>query len=270
MRAFLLIPVLFMGSVMKLPAQRDSSYSLSRTIPAEVNDFTVDNVGNIYLLMRNNQLKKLDANGDSLAVFNAVTRFGDLFFVDVTNPLKILLYYRDFATIVEVDRFLNILNTIDLRSQGIFQVKSIGLAYDNNIWVFDELDATLKRMGDDGTILDQTTEFRQLFDTIPDPGQITDQGGLVYLYDENRGVYVFDHYGTLKSHIAIKNWKDFTVIDKSMIGRNDQFFLKCFLGKLEILQEPVPAAYAGASKIKITPRGIYVLKKNLLEVYTRP
>jgi hypothetical protein len=255
---------------MQLKAQSDSSFSLSKTIHAEISDFTVDNSGNIYLLMRDNQLKKLDANGDSLAVFNAVTRFGDIYFIDVTNPLKILLYYRDFATIVEVDRFLNILNTIDLRSLGIFQVKAIGLAYDNNIWIFDELDAKLKRMGDDGTILDQTTDFRQLFDSVPDPTQITDQGGLVYLYDETKGVYVFDHYGTVKSHIGLKNWKDFTVIDKSMIGRNDQFFYKSFLGKLDILREPLPAAYAGVIKIKITPASIYVLKKNALEVYSRP
>jgi hypothetical protein len=266
----LLTFVFFLMTFMQLKAQSDSSFSLSKTINADISDFTVDNSGNIYLLMRDNQLKKLAANGDSLAVFNAVTRFGDIYFIDVTNPLKILLYYKDFATIVEVDRFLNILNTIDLRSLGIFQVKAIGLSYDNNIWIFDELDAKLKRMGDDGTILDQTTDFRQLFDTVPDPAQITDQGGLVYLYDESRGVYVFDHYGTAKSHIAIKNWKDFTVIDKSMIGRIDHFFYKTFLGKLDIQREPLPSAYANAIKIKITPASIYVLKKNMLEVYSRP
>jgi hypothetical protein len=266
----LLTFIFFLLICMQPKAQSDSSFSLSKTINADISDFTVDNAGNIYLLMRDNQLKKLDANGDSLAVFNAVTRFGDIYFVDVTNPLKILLYYKDFATIVEVDRFLNILNTIDLRGLGIFQVKAIGLAYDNNIWIFDELDAKLKRMGDDGTLIDQTTDFRQLFDTVPDPSQITDQGGLVYLYDESKGVYVFDHYGTVKSHLSLKNWKDFTVIDKSMIGRNDQFFFKTFLGKLDILREPLPSLYTDAIKIKIMPASIYVLKKNKLEVYSRP
>jgi hypothetical protein len=264
---FILSFLLFSGHFVQ--AQTDSAFKLSKTIQAEIVDFTVDNTGNIYLLNRDNQLKKLDANGDSLGVYNAVSRFGDISFIDVTNPLKVLLYYKDFATIVEVDRFLNILNTVDLRSLNIFQVKAICLAYDNNLWIFDELDARLKRIGDDGTLIDQTTDFRQLFDTVPDPSMITDQGGLVYLYDVAKGVYVFDHYGTLKSHVQLKDWHDFTVIDKSLVGRNDHSFLKYQLGKLDIQQEPLPVAYLNATKIKITPVAVYVLKKNTLEVYSK-
>ena len=269
MRAtFFIIAFLFSCGYHSL-AQSDSSFSLSKTIQADIIDFTVDNTGNIYLLTKNNQLKKLDNNGDSIGIYNAVSRFGDISFIDVTNPLKVLLYYKDFATIVEVDRFLNILNTIDLRSLGIFQVKAIGLAYDNNLWIYDELDARLKRIGDDGVMIDQTTDFRQLFDTVPDPSLIIDQGGLVYLYDVTKGVYVFDHYGALKSHVQLKDWRDFTVIDKSLVGRNDQFFFKYQLGKLDIQQEPMPVAYIGCTKIKVTALAIYVLKKNSMEIYSR-
>jgi hypothetical protein len=250
-------------------AQTDSAFALSKTIEADIADFTVDNVGNIYLISKSNQLKKVGPNGDSLAVYNAVTRFGDISFIDVTNPLKILIYYKDFATIVETDRFLNILNTIDLRKLGIFQAKAIGLAYDNNIWLFDELDAQLKRVADDGTLISQSTDFRQLFDFIPDPSLIIDQNELVYLYDSAKGVYAFDHYGTLKSNVPLRNWQDFTVIDKNLIGRNDKFFLKYQLGKLDIQQEALPEAYLNAQKIKVTSPAIYVLKKNVLQVYSR-
>ena len=40
------------------------------------------------------------------AVFNDVKKFGQATLIDVSNPLKVLLYYRDFATIVVLDRFL--------------------------------------------------------------------------------------------------------------------------------------------------------------------
>jgi len=266
---FLLIGFLI-TSFMSTKAQSESSFLLNKTIRADIVDFTVDNLGNIYLLSKDNQLKKLNANGDSAAVFNAVTKYGNIYFIDVTNPLKILLYYKDFSTIVAVDRFLNIINTIDLRSLNIFQVKAIGLAYDNNIWIFDELDAKLKRIGDDGSLVDQTTDFRQLFDTIPDPSSIIDQGDLVYLYDTAHGVYAFDHYGTLKNHIQLKGWLDFTVIDKNLLGRTESFFLKYRLNTLNIDQQQMTDSYRNAAKIKITPSSIYVLKKNILEVYTRP
>src|ERR1700759_3033364 len=160
-----------------------SSFVLNLTIAQDIVDFDIDNLGNIYVINGDNQLKKLGPKGDSLAVFNDVRRYGKIASIDVTNPLKILVYYRDFTTIIELDRFLNIINTIDLRTQNILQAKAVGLAYDNNVWVFDELDAKLKRIGDDGTLVDQTTDFRQLFDTLPDPASIRDREGLVYLYD---------------------------------------------------------------------------------------
>jgi hypothetical protein len=251
------------------PQDQQSIFVLSKTIPADAVDFTVDNLGNIYLLSKDNRLKKLNANGDSVAVFNDVSRYGTVWSIDATNPLKLLIFYREFTMIVELDRYLNIINTIDLRSLNILQAKAIGLAYDNNIWVYDELDTRLKRIRDDGSLADQTNDFRQLFDSVPDPSVIIDQGGLVYLYDRVRGVYAFDHYGTVKTHVFLPGWLDFNVIDKSILGRNRQKFFKYQLSTLDVQEQPIPAEYRDAIKIRITPSSIYALKKTGLEVYSR-
>lgn len=246
-----------------------TDFTLTLTISQDIADFTVDNLGNIYILNADNQLKKLSPRGDSLAVFNDVRRYGKIASIDVTNPLKILVYYREFTTVIELDRFLNIINTIDLRKQNILQAKAIGLAYDNNIWVFDELDAMLKRIGDDGSLVDQTTDFRQLFDSVPDPAVIRDQGDLVYLYDPAKGVYIFDHYGTLKTHLDLRGWQDFNVIGKNLLGHDDHRFFRYEPGTLNMLEQPIPAGYQGALQIRITPSTVYVLKKKGLEVYTK-
>jgi len=250
-------------------ADTGALFRLTRTIGPDIADFTVDNLGNIYILRKDNQLRKLSPQGDSLAVFNDVRRYGQIASIDVTNPLKILIFYREFSTIIELDRFLNNVNTIDLRKLNILQVKAIGLAYDNNVWVFDELDAILKRVADDGSLVDQTSDFRQLFDSVPDPAMIRDQAGFVYLYDPAKGVYIFDHYGTLKTHLDLRGWRDFDVIDKSLLGRDDHTFFRYQPGTLNMQEEPIPAAYAGASRIRITPSVIYVLKKTGLEIYSR-
>jgi hypothetical protein len=245
------------------------SFQLTLTLTQDIVDFDIDNLGNIYVINAGNQLKKLGPKGDSLAVFNDVRRYGKIASIDATNPLKILVYYRDFTTILELDRFLNIINSIDLRPLNILQAKAVGLAYDNNVWVFDELDARLKRIADDGTLVDQSTDFRQLFDTVPDPAVVRDRDGLVYLYDSARGVYVFDHYGTLKTHLDLAGWKDFEVIGKNLLGRDEKNFYRYQPGTLNMQEQPIPAEYEGASHIRITPTAIYVLKKNGLEVYSR-
>jgi hypothetical protein len=252
------------------PAQQTpTAFTLTLTLSQDIVDFTVDNLGNIYVLNSDNQLKKLGPKGDSLAVFNDVRRYGKITRIDVTNPLKILVYYREFTTVIELDRFLNIINTVDFRKQNILQAKAVALAYDNNIWVYDELDARLKRIGDDGSLVDQTTDFRQLFDSVPEPTTICDQGGLVYLYDPAKGVYIFDHYGTLKTHLDLRGWQDFDVIGKNILGRDDQRLYRYEPGTLNMLEEPIAAAYQGATHIHITPAILYVLKKTGLEVYSK-
>jgi hypothetical protein len=267
---------LVIAGAQRAAAQDPSSYGgtatefvRTLTITQDIVNFSVDNLGNIYVINNDNQLKKLSPRGDSLAVFNDVRRYGKIGSIDVTNPLKILVYYRDFTTIIELDRFLNIINTIDLRIHDILQAKAVGLAYDNNVWVFDELDGRLKRIGDDGTLVDQTTDFRQLFDTVPDPVSVLDRDGLVYLYDTTRGVYIFDHYGTLKTHLDFAGWKDFNVIGKNMLGRDAAKFYRYQQATLNLQEEPIPPAYLGASQINITPMIIYVLKRTGLEVYSR-
>jgi hypothetical protein len=249
--------------------QTPSSFTLTLTLSQDIVDFAVDNLGNIYVLNSDNQLKKLSPKGDSLAVFNDVRRFGKISHIDVTNPLKILVYYREFTTVIELDRFLNIVNTVDLRKQNILQAKAVALAYENNIWVYDELDAVLKRIGDDGSLVDQTTDFRQLFDSVPDPVTICDQGGLVYLYDPAKGVYIFDHYGTLKTHLDLRGWQDFDVIGKNLLGRDDQRLYRYEPGTLNMLEEPIAPAFQGATRIHVTPTILYVLKKTGLEVYSK-
>ena len=244
-------------------------FILTLKVTQDIVDFTVDNLGNIYVLNSDNQLKKISPRGDSLAVFNDVRRYGKVTTIDATNPLKILVYYREFTTIIELDRFLNLINTIDLRKQNILQAKAIGLAYENNIWVFDELDAVLTRIRDDGSVVDQTTDFRQLFDSVPDPTVIRDRGDLVYLYDPSKGVYIFDHYGTLKTHLDIRGWQDFNVIGKNLLGHDDHQFYRYEPGTLNMLEQAIPPDYQGATRIDITPTVIYVLKKTGLEVYSR-
>lgn len=250
-------------------AQPDSGFSLNLAVKGDIVDFSVDNLGNIYLINSGNGLKKVSARGDSLAVYNDVKRYGRIYSMDVTNPLKILLFYREFATIVMLDRFLNIVNTIDLRKLNIFQAKAIGLAYDNNVWVYDELEGKIKKIADDGSLVDASTDIRQFADPVPEPDIIADQSGLVYLYDSARGAYIFDYYGAFQKHIPLIGWLDFNVIEKNLLGRNQQYFFRYQLNDPEVQRRTIPPAYLPSLKIIIMPSTVYTLKQGGLEIYSQ-
>lgn len=248
-------------------ARQDSSFVLYKTIKADMADFTVDNLGNIYLISSTNQLKKLNSNGDSAGVFNDVRKYGKLYSVDVTNPLKMLLYYKNFVTIVVLDRFLNIQNTIDLRKQNIFSVKAVGQSFDNNLWIFDEQDAKLKKISEDGKVMNETVDFRLLFDSIPSPTQIFDQDRYVYLYDSAKGMYIFDYYGSLKNNLHYTGLKNVQVIGKTIFGVKGNQFFSYTMGDIQEKLFPLPAKDSEAQKMLINQTGLYILNNNELSIY---
>jgi hypothetical protein len=249
-------------------SQADTSLKLVQTIKGGYEDFTVDNLGNIFLLDSNNQLKKLSPNGDSVAIFNDVRKYGKVYSIDAGNPLKILLYYRDFGTIVVLDRLLNIRNTIDLRKQNIFQAKAICQSFDNAIWVYDEGEATLKRIGDDGNIVDQTGDFRLQLDEAPSPTFIEDHDRLVYLYDSSKGLLVFDYFGTLKNKLAFTGWQDFQLAGKYVVGRKGVLLERYQLSTLLVEEKTLPGILKNTAKIRIAIDRLYCLRNGSLYIYS--
>ncbi|HET6723965.1 MAG TPA: hypothetical protein VFH07_14495, partial [Chitinophagaceae bacterium] len=187
-------------------AQSDSSFVPFVKIKGDIMAFAADNFDNIYLLNSSDQIKKINGNGDSVAVFNNVRRYGKVAQIDVSNPLRVLLYYKDFSTVVVLDRLLSIRTTIDFRKQDIFQVQAVCLSYDNQIWLYDEFEHKLKKIDENGKLLFATSDFRQLFGEAFSFTSISDQDGFLYLYDKNKGVYVFDYYGALKNIFSLTGY----------------------------------------------------------------
>ena len=267
MKKFFFI-LLFFAFTAACYAQDDKAIKLIQTIKGGYADFTVDNLGNIFLLDSNNQLKKLSPGGDSIAIFNDVRKYGKVYSIDAGNPLKILLYYRDFGIIVVLDRLLNVRTTIDLRKQNIFQAKAICQSYDNAIWVYDEGEAKLKHIGDDGNIIDQSGDFRLQLDEAPSPTFIEDHDRLVYLYDSSKGLLVFDYFGTLKNKLAFTGWQDFQLAGKYMVGRKGVLLERYQLSTLLIEEKMLPGILKNTDKIRIAIDRLFCLRNGSLFIYS--
>lgn len=266
MRKILIVPIFFLLQL-SVTAQTNSSFQLAKTIKGDIVAFTVDNLDNIYLLSSTNQVKKLNADGDSIAVFNDVKKFGQATLIDVSNPLKVLLFYKDFATIVVLDRLLNIRNMIDLRKHNILQVRAIGQSYDNKIWLYDELENKLKKIDEDGALLQETPDFRQLFGSAPLPQKIFDQDQFVYLYDSARSVFVFDYYGALKNKILISRWQNFKVAGKYIFGSAANMLYRYDIKTFRVDEWNMPEQLSGAKAFNFTASRLYALRKDSIDIY---
>jgi hypothetical protein len=164
--------------------------------------------------------------------------------LDVSNPLRPLLFYKDFSTVVLLDRFLANRATIELRRYQIFQPGAAGLSYDNNIWIFDEYDNKLKKIDEAGNLLSETTDFRTIFAETVRPQKIISDNGLVYLADSVNGVFVFDNYGSFKKKLAVKNWQNITVRENYLIQTQKNAIVVFNTATYVDAKKPVPSSFA--------------------------
>lgn len=247
-------------------AQADS-FRLERIIPGMFNFMDVDVLNNVYMVTAGNQLKKINGKGDSVAVFNDVKKYGNPSLIDVTNPLKVLLYYKNYSTVVILDRLLSQRNSINFRQQNIFSVKAIATSYDNNIWLFDEQDMNLKKINEEGAMLQESTDWRQLMNEVPSPTSIIDHNQFVYLYDPQKGFYIFDYYGTFKNNLPFLHWENVSVQANRLAGFYNNQYFSYELQTLNLKTYNLPRSFKDYTGIKAMNGKIYLLKKDGIEIY---
>ena len=94
----------------------------------------VDEFESYYYLNQNTLYKKTSKDLYSYAN----TQLGNITSVDITNPLKIIIFYRDFNTVLFLDNRLNELaDYLNLTSENFTKnVTFSGLSSNNNLWLF--------------------------------------------------------------------------------------------------------------------------------------
>lgn len=250
----------------------DTSYMpgfhLSKTIPGIFSLMEVDILNNIFVVTATGQLKKINLDGDSIAVYNDIKKYGNPSLIDVSNPLKILVYYKNFSTAVILDRFLAQRNIINFRKENLLSVQAVSTSYDNNLWIFDGQEFKLKKIDEYGKLISESNDLRQFISDVPLPESIFDNGLYVYLYDPQKGIYIFDYYGTLKKQLPYLGWQNANVWNGSIYGfSNNGRTLNTYEEKTAILRSyNIPANIAGDA-IKFVNGKLVVLKKDRIEIY---
>jgi hypothetical protein len=271
--AFIVLTTFFCHQGIAQILQNDSFISqqkfiFEQTITGSFSNFNVDAIGNIYLITPTDQLKKIKSDGTLVAVYNDVKRFGKISAIDVQNPLKLLIYYKNYSAIVMLDKLLNFRNQIELKPLQFFDVNAAATTYDNNIWIYDEQNFKIKKLDDKGLLLLEFADLRTLFDIAPSAKKIIDEDNQLYLIDQEQGVFIFDYYGAFSRLIPIKDLRDITVEKKCLIGFRDKIMEVVQLKNLTSTKYTVPDLAEKIKSLKFINNKLYILTQNGLNIYS--
>jgi hypothetical protein len=177
------------------------------------NQVRVDNLGNIYVI-HHHEIVKYNSLGILQKKFS-VKRYGNIDFVDVSNPLKILVYYKDFQQILFLDDLLTpSSDIISIETLGYEQASLICSSTNNSFWLYDKQNNALLRFDHDLKTVVKTGNLKQLLDINITPSYMKEHANYLYLNCPKEGILVFDIYGTFYKTIPIKNLKEFDLINE--------------------------------------------------------
>lgn len=186
------------------------------TLPVKCRDFTTDKLQNVYLIDDNNRVYKFGPGGTEQFHYNNNTR-GRLSYIDPTDPFNLLLFYPELQAVAMLDRTMNETALLELFTAGVINATAIGLAIDNNIWVYDQAAFRLLKVGPGGKVLLRSDNLSALLQSPPQATQLLANNNLIYLNCPGQGVYVFDNFGQFHQRLPFPNVESLQILDGKLL-----------------------------------------------------
>lgn len=239
---------------------------LIKSIPTDhARSISTDDLGNVYLVRQDNALIRYNSEGDSTGNFRSIQN-GDLQWVDATNPLRVLLYYPSFSKLLLLDRMLTVKNELDLKKLSIFNAPAVGMSADGRIWVYDFVNARLKKIDDQLNVINTSNDMRQESQTVPRPTALLERDTRVFLCDPLNGIYTFDRFASYLNTLEIKGVKQLQAFGSQLIYRDKDSLRAYDLKTLSLRTIPLPAQ-SDFITARIERNRLYLLFTDRLELY---
>lgn len=263
LKLFTLLIILFCNQILFA-----DSLTLVNKIDATVSFFTTDHLGNCYLVTENG-LFKYDLDGKLLSSFSQ-KNFGTIQLVDATDPLKVLIFNKDFSSAITLDTKLTVQSTFNLRDLNLQQPILICVSRHDGYWIYDKQSNQLKKINASLQPVHESSDLSQIINSELNPVFLVESEKWLWLSNPSSGVLIFDMFGTylktleIKDSIDINNFQvnnDKIILSgENMLKEINQFDLN---EKVIIYKE-----LTDVKKMRIEQNRLYVLKKNIFEIYS--
>ncbi len=207
-----------------LSIQSQPLLSLKKTFYLPCTQFQCDPFGNIYTFS-NSIFTKYDTAGIEVISYNE-NKNGAIGNIDISNPLKILVYFPERSKVIYLDRnFSPIENEIDLISLFNESFSYCCTSYSNGLWAYSQSGITLIRINQQAVITTKVESLNQImFDNFK-ISQLIEDGDYLYVGNPHYGIVIFDRWGAIIKQIPLKYENSFQAFNNQLFYfRNDTCF----------------------------------------------
>jgi len=198
------------------------SLQLIKTIPVKSPDkVSVDRYNNIFVCDGDGNVNKYDTAGNTKLTYSP-QKIGSISLIEAWNSVKIFLFYKDFQEYVMLDRFLAPISIYNFDLSSIGFARTATLAADNNLWIIDDSDFSLKKHDIQLQTITIETPLDLLLDARDyDINFMREYQNMLFINDYNSGILVFDNLGNYKKKLPFTRLESFGFLNEELYYLKD-------------------------------------------------
>lgn len=161
----------------------------------QIQHLALDVDQNIFLSQSNGNIIKLDSTGNQIALFSP-SRVGRIGSIEIWSRFKVVVFYESIQEVLVLDRFLTETSRISLMKFDVGFVSNVALNFQQNLWLVDESDFSLKLFDINTKDLLLVQPLFQFLDVDHHEIKcVREYQNNLYVHDKYAGVLVFDNLG---------------------------------------------------------------------------
>ncbi len=222
----------------------------------------LDALGQVYSWRADGTLEKLRsanqlAGIDTLRYRYHNVRLGRLASVDLTNPLRPVLFYPDAQTVVMLHRNLVELRQIKLLDLGLDAVDAVAYAPNEGLWVYAPDRQQLLQLDRNGAIRQRSPELSQVFNSAIRAACLVATPQQVVLVTDTGRMLLFGPFGSYRSEL-LRRPSSVQANEKTLLFFEDGQWWR-YGGDSQLVE---PVAMPNKDQQLVSMRGEFVLWRN--------
>ena len=179
----------------------------------ENQNIEIDHLENLYIIGQDN----LSLNIGTKQIEYQNSFLGSISSIDVSNPLRILVFHKEANQIVFLSNELSIIgNPINLDEISLPEVKVVCASNINGFWAYNSLNNRIEFYNSNLQKEHSSIDLSQHISSVEDIVEIKMVNEMVYLRVSDTGILLFDMFATYIKTIPIPASNSFQVLHNSI------------------------------------------------------
>ncbi|WP_299252029.1 hypothetical protein [uncultured Cytophaga sp.] len=238
----------------------------SSKIPGQIGCVSSDAYGFIYLTDHSGNIYKLDSLGKQF-VLASPPRRGQITSIEATRNVNIFVFYSDYQVYYYYDRFLMQSQTLSFPSALVGFARIATPSLDQNIWLVDDQDFSLKKLNSKYYTIDINTPLDLIIDPeVYNMNCMREYQNLLFINDANSGILIFDNMGNYKTRIPVTGLTYFSFYGDNLVFVKDgcMHIMNIYTYKE---QKYTNDLFKGASVAILTNKRLHLIQGDTLLIY---